>query len=283
MRPVRGSAAVFKRVCTAEHRCRPAPQCLVPHALAQVARRTLAPRALAQVARRALAPHALALAPVRACTGAHPPWTALSSLTHTNTGRPPMQSPSSAASVVALQRLRQEMAAAWRPAGGTPACTADAPSAPAPPAASASCDADSGVWLSSDALGLALPCLKHGSEGGWHDEAGVLAAADVQAAALSLLRWVLLRERAAPRGLLPPPQAAALLRSDLLPLRACVEQLLQLQAAQMAGVASGGSTDDDGSSGVVERQRLDGFLAVQRLHEALGCVVDLLQQQAKPA
>lgn len=190
---------------------------------------------------------------------------------------PAVQSPSTAAAVVALQRLRQEMAAAWLPAGGTPAGTAGAPAAPASPlAAAASSGADAGVWLSSEALGLALPCLERGSEGGWHDEASVLAAADVQAAALSLLRWVLLRERAAPLGLVPSERAAALLARDLLPLQACVGRLLQLQAAQGAGGASG-SSGSSGERAAAERQRLDGYLAVQRLHEALGCVIELLQ------
>lgn len=109
----------------------------------------------------------------------------------------------------------------------------------------------------------------------------MLAAADVQAAALSLLRWVLLRERAAPRSLLPQQRAAVLLRSDLLPLRACLERLLQLQAAQGVGDASNGGAGASGGgmAAAVERQRLDGYLAAQRLHEALGCVIDLIQSQ----
>ncbi|KAL4428455.1 hypothetical protein ABPG75_002544 [Micractinium tetrahymenae] len=195
-----------------------------------------------------------------------------------------LQSPSTAAAVVTLQRLRQEVAAAWGATGGTSAGTAGSSAASAPPVAAPEASDDRGIWLSSEALGLALPCLQRGSEDGWHDEASVLAAADVQAAALSLLRWVLLRERTAPRGLLPPQHAAALLRDDLLPLRVCAERVLQLQAAQGAGGAGAGGAGGSGTaSAAEEQQRLDAYLAVQRLHEALGCVVDLLRDKHQAA
>ena len=88
--------------------------------------------------------------------------------------------PSTAAAVVALQRLRQEMAAAWSSgssSGGSEPQTA----------------ADGQLWLHPAALQLALRYLEHGAEHGWQDERRVLLQADVQAAALSLLRWVLLR------------------------------------------------------------------------------------------
>ena len=163
----------------------------------------------------------------------------------------PLQLPSPAAAVVALQPLRQEMAAAW--------------AAPSP--------AQQQPWLSEAALALALPCLEHGSADGWQNEAGVLERADVQAAALSLLRWVALREASAPRGLLPPPAAQRLLQRDLLPLQACVLRLLGMQASVL------------GSSGsaAAEQAQLDGYLAAQRLHEALECAVEQLQRAAAAA
>lgn len=131
---------------------------------------------------------------------------------------------------------------------------------------------DGQPWLSEAALQLALPCLERGAEGGWHDEASALQQADVQAAALSLLRWVLLREAAAPRGVLPAATARRLLQQDLLPLQACVQRLLQLQASTMGGSGCG----DEAPAAAPEREQLEDFLAAQRLHEALGCVIDLI-------
>lgn len=178
--------------------------------------------------------------------------------------------PSTAAAVVALQRLRQEMAAAWTgPAGAQQ------------PGGTGAADAHK-LWLSEAALGLALPCLEHGSEAGWHDEGSVLRQADVQAAALSLLRWVLLREAAAPRGLLPRPAAERLLRHDLQPLHACVLCLLSAQTHALAASSSGSgggvpsSSRSSHAAAALEQQQLDSYLAVQRLHEALGCVIELI-------
>ena len=170
--------------------------------------------------------------------------------------------PSTAAAVVALQRLRQEMAAAW-----------EGPASARQPGNAGAANA-SQLWLSEAALGLAMPCLERGSEAGWHDEGSVLRQSDVQAAALSLLRWVLLREAAAPRGLLPRPAAQHLLQQDLQPLRTCVLHLLSAQTSALAA-GSGGS----GSPGAaaLDQQRLDSFLAVQRLHEVLCCVLELIE------
>jgi hypothetical protein len=171
---------------------------------------------------------------------------------------------------MALQRLRQEMAAAWDAApkalqqAQQAGLDAAAACADAEPPALAVCP-----WLSAEALALALPCLHHGPPG-WHDERDVLEAADVQGAALSLLRWVLLREAAAPRGLLPRGDAQRLLQRDLLPLRAAVLRLLDGQAA-------GGIAVDSGES-LPEQQLLHSFMAVQRLHDALACVIDIIPQ-----
>ncbi len=190
--------------------------------------------------------------------------------------------PSTAAAVVALQRLRQEMAAAW------PVPDAQQQDQPAAQVAAGtnsrnggSSDSSSQLWLSEAALGLALPCLEHGSEAGWHDEGSVVRHADVQAAALSLLRWVLLREAAAPRGLLPRPAAERLLQRDLLPLQACVLRLLSAQRSAMeegGGAAGPSSSSDRGAAAAaaMEQQQLDSYLAVQRLHEALECVIELI-------
>lgn len=166
--------------------------------------------------------------------------------------------PCAAAAVVALQRLRLEMAAAW------PSAVAAGQQAPS-----------TSPWLTEEALQLALPCLERASAGGWHDEASVAAQADVQAAALSLLRWVLLREAAAPVGLLRRPQACSLLQRDLRPLQACVVRLLQMQAAALAGQpgACGGAAAE-----LAAQEQLDSALAVQRLHEVLGCVVELIPE-----
>ncbi|PSC69963.1 hypothetical protein C2E20_6640 [Micractinium conductrix] len=86
-----------------------------------------------------------------------------------------MQLPSTASAVVALQRLRQEMATAWDGNSGDSSGGIGG---------GGSCS----LWLSEAAVGLALPCLARGTPDGWHDEGSVAAAADVQAAALSLLR-----------------------------------------------------------------------------------------------
>ncbi|KAI7836803.1 hypothetical protein COHA_009348 [Chlorella ohadii] len=191
-----------------------------------------------------------------------------------------VQMPSTAAAVVALQRLRQEMAAAW-PVLATqqqdqlPQGAAGAGSS----RSGGSSAGESQLWLSEAALGLALPCLEHGSEAGWHDEGSVLRQADVQAAALSLLRWVLLREAAAPRGLLPRPAAERLLQRDLLPLQACVLRLLSAQRSAMeegGGAAGLGDSNNISAAAALEQQQLDSYLAVQRLHEALKCVIELI-------
>lgn len=201
---------------------------------------------------------------------------------HSSLTCPALQVPSTAAAVVALQRLRQEMAAAW------PVPAAQQRDQPAQGAAGegssrsggGSSASESQLWLSEAALGLALPCLEHGSEAGWHDEASVLRQADVQAAALSLLRWVLLREATAPRGLLPRSVAQRLLQRDLMPLQACVLRLLAAQRSAMAGGGGVTAPSDSCSSGAtaaaLERQQLDSYLAVQRLHEALECVIELV-------
>lgn len=167
--------------------------------------------------------------------------------------------PSTAAATIVLQRLRQEMAAAWGTSAG-----AQQP------------------WLTEAALQPALACLERGSEEGWHDEASVLRSADIQAAALSLLRWVLLREAAAPRGLLQPPAVQRLVQANLLPLQACVLRLLQMQASTGAGGGGGSGAGSSATVAALQRQQqLDSFLAVQRLHEALDCVLDLAAEQAK--
>lgn len=189
-----------------------------------------------------------------------------------------MQMPSTATAVVALQRLRQEMAAAWQGDAAQQGQQAQAASSGSS-SVGASC---SQLWVSDAALGLALPCLEQGSAAGWQDEASVLQQADVQAAALSLLRWVLLREAAAPRGLLPLPAAERLLLRDLLPLQACVLRLLSVQSSAMAaGGSSGGeggpSASGSGVAAALEQQQLDSYLAVQRLHEALSCVIELIE------
>ena len=183
--------------------------------------------------------------------------------------------------MVALQRLRQEMAAAW------PVPAAQQRDQPAQGAAGegsshsggGSGASESQLWLSEAALGLALPCLEHGGEAGWQEEGSVLRQADVQAAALSLLRWLLLREAAAPRGLLPRPAVERLLQKDLLPLRACVLRLLAAQRSAMeegGGAAGLGDSNNISAAAALEQQQLDSYLAVQRLHEALECVIELI-------
>lgn len=188
-----------------------------------------------------------------------------------------LQMPSTAVAAVALQRLRLEMAAAW--AGEAQQQSQEQQQGQQEQQAQQQAGEEAAVggspWLSPEALELALPCLQQGGTAGWHDERGVLEQADVQAAALSLLRWVALREAAAPRGLLPRQAAQRLLQRDLLPLRACVQRLLQMQARSVAGEPDGSGGGSDAAA--VQQQLLDGFLAVQRLDEALGCVIDLWQ------
>lgn len=188
--------------------------------------------------------------------------------------------PSTAAAVVALQRLRQEMAAAWPVPTSGQREQAQQQAAGSGGSAGGSGSGDSQLWLSEAALGLALPCLERGSEAGWQDEGSVLRQADVQAAALNLLRWVLLREKAAPRGLLPHLEAERLLLRDLQPLQACVLRLLSVQSSRLSTAGRDGPSA--GGSGVAaaaleQQQQLDSHLAVQRLHEALTCVIELLE------
>jgi hypothetical protein len=177
--------------------------------------------------------------------------------------RLPLQMPSTAAAVVALQRLRQEMAAAWSSSSGSGSGSGEAHA-----------DAAGQPWLHPAALQLALQYLERGSELGWHDERSVLLQADVQAAALSLLRWVLLREAAAPRGLLPPPTAQRLLQQGLVPLHACVLRMLPALLSQPS--SSNSSLEQEEHGHQEQQQWVDNLLAVQRLHEALDCVMPLL-------
>lgn len=184
-----------------------------------------------------------------------------------------LQLPSTASAVVALQRLRQEMATAWDGNSGDSSGGIGG---------GGSCS----LWLSEAAVGLALPCLARGTPDGWHDEGSVAAAADVQAAALSLLRWVLLRERAAPRGasLLSLQRAQALLQKDLLPLQACVGVVLEVQARGLgrSEASRGGSSSGSAAAAqqaALQQAALDSFLAAQRLSEALERTVELLQER----
>jgi hypothetical protein len=176
-----------------------------------------------------------------------------------------LQMPSTAATVVALQRLRQEMAAAWSSSSSSSASSSGSSRAAA--------DAAGQPWLQPAALQLALRHLENSTEHGWHDEHSVLLQADVQAAALSLLRWVLLREAAAPRGLLPPLAAQRLLQQGLAPLQACVLRMLPVPQAQPGGSAGVEHEEHELNK---QRQWVDNLLAVQRLHEALDCVLPLI-------
>ena len=110
---------------------------------------------------------------------------------------------------------------------------------------------------------------------------------DAMAAALSMLRFALLRQLAAKRSdgqaaptaaaaaavlppTLQPPALAALLRDHLAPLRACVGRALQLHAAAREDAARAGGGGGDASA--VESQGVEAFLAVVRLEEGLEAV-----------
>lgn len=196
-----------------------------------------------------------------------------------------LEAPSSAAAVVALQRLRQEAAAAWPAAaaagsgaGGAPAGESVAGTAAVAGQSSSSGTSGGGggssPFLTNTTPRAALALLEHGGPSGWAGEGDVLARSDAMAAALALLRFLLLREAAAPLGLLGPPgrPLPGALDHHLLPLRACVSRLL---AAAAATGASGGSTAEAVAGG--EREAVEGFLGLLRLQEALDAVVELLE------
>lgn len=185
--------------------------------------------------------------------------------------------------MVALQRLRQEVAEAWprpsqQPQGeqqgagqGMPTMSTATSASLAGVAAAAA----GAVFLTDAIPQAAASLLAHGSAGGWQTEEDVLVRADAMAAALSLLRFILLREAAQPLGLMPPAAISRLLEHDLLPLQACVRQLLALHAAAGLGISSGVGA----ASSAIEREELEGFLGVQRLEEALEAVIALARQR----
>lgn len=144
--------------------------------------------------------------------------------------------------VVALQRIRLEIS----------------PAVLSPP------------FTSETALHLAVPYLRHGETPGWQYIQDVTNNADVMAAAMSVLRFVLLQRLAAGRKvegqtslpasiaetplLLHPDKLDSFIEQNLKPLRACTMHALQIQSGQRG--------PDDGIE-------LESFLALDRLNEVL--------------
>lgn len=158
---------------------------------------------------------------------------------------------STAAAVVALQRLRLEISQAVLPEG-----------------------------LSHQvALQLALPYLQHGDPPGWRNEADVMRSADVMAAAASVCRFVLLQRLASGRNekpidarqlpfLLQINQLRKVVEDGMRPLHAGLGRSLQMQ--QRVQKESGG-----------EESMTEVFLATLRLEDVLARTIEASEQLMK--
>ena len=192
--------------------------------------------------------------------------------------------------MLVLQRLRLELAASWPEPGGAQSAAWSI----------GACSGGGCVWLHSSVVELALSPLERlrlaggsgdsssssSSGGGGEVDIEVMQSADVLSFTLCLLRWVLLREAAAPLGLLLPAMAQGLARRDLLPLQASAQrlerhlqqqQLLELELEQPDEQQQQQQQHEVG--GVDEpapTSALGSLLAVQRLQQGLECVLELI-------
>jgi hypothetical protein len=154
-------------------------------------------------------------------------------------------------------------------------------------------------------VATATESFRHGGGQGWQVEGDVMTNADVMAAALSLYRFVLLRQQAGlgadaagaqlgPGGQAgrPPGGAAVVLvthqavlstlREDLLPLRAAVVRLLQQQGRSLGPGGAGDGLQQGPSGPAGGREALEEWLALQRLMDVLERVVEIAERWPAP-